>query len=206
RTDSGKRSCSGVRGTPAWCRGWIACNKEGRSRSAGRTRSRRSIQRRRLRCSHLSNEVLRAQIGGHHGSPDHVPGQPPVGHEVALRGLVALAAGVESHRHGDGEINNDNDNIDGAKGHAAGELMHGKGSLTRDSLRDFRCRLGGGSAFRPAVFYIGLHCYIALHPPSTARTVPVIYAASSEARKTAAPPISCGWPTRPRKVLATCRL
>src|SRR6185437_5534964 len=143
----------------------------------------------RIRSSHLSDEVLRAQIGGHHGSADDVPGQPTVRHEVTLRGLVALAAGIKSHRHGDGEINNDNDDIDRAEGHAAGEFMHGKGSLRRDSLCDFLCRLGGSYAFGPAVFYM------ALHPPSTASTVPVIYAAASEARKTAAPPISCGWPT-----------
>src|SRR5262245_31351619 len=47
------------------------------------------------------------------------------------------------------------------------------------------------------------HCYCAVHPPSTNNALPVTYAEASEARKTAAPAISCKSPQRPIGILET---
>src|SRR5882672_911729 len=47
--------------------------------------------------------------------------------------------------------------------------------------------------------------YMAVQPPSTASTAPVIYEESSEARKSAALATSCGSPVRPRNALLSWR-
>lgn len=43
--------------------------------------------------------------------------------------------------------------------------------------------------------------YSAVQPPSTMRAEPVVSAEASDARKTAAPTMSCTWPTRPNLIL-----